>query len=100
MERSLGPKAKLVADVMIAATQYSFTISHFTFETESLKSSVDGIFGLNTSKTTYAVLLLCIIIPIAWVRDIGRLSWSFMLGNFVILSTVIVVSCYCISMLA
>jgi len=99
VERALGHKAKLVTDIMIAATQYSFTISAMSFETESLKSSVDGIFGLDTSKTYYAISLLCIIIPIAWVRDIGRLSWTFMIGNFVILGTVIVVSYYCISSL-
>lgn len=99
VEKTLGKRAKLLADIMIAMTQYSFTISHFTFETESLKSSVDGIFGLDTSKAYYAVLVLMICIPIAWIRDIGKLSWTFMLGSFIILATVIVTCIYCISFL-
>jgi amino acid permease len=99
VQHTLGTKAKFIADVMIAATQYSFTISHFTFETQSLKSSVDGIFGFNSPTFYYAAFILMICIPLAWIRDIGKLSWTFFVGNFVILATVIVVLCYCTSSL-
>ena len=57
------------------------------------------MFGLDTSQYYYAIFILAIVIPIAWIRDIGRLSWTFAVGTFVILSTVIVVVCYCVSSL-
>ena len=99
VEETLGRKARIFTDIMIAASQFSFTISHVTFEVESLKSTIDTVFGLDTSKAMYAVIVLCILIPLAWVRDLGRFSFSFMIGNSVILFTVIVVSGYCISIL-
>lgn len=98
--RILGRRAKLISDVMIAATQFSFTISHVTFEVDSLKSTVDAIWGINTSKSLYAIAILCMLIPIAWVRDIGKFSFTFMLGNFLIMFTVMVVSVYCIGILS
>lgn len=95
VETTLGKKAKMLADIMIACTQYSFTISHFTFETESMKSSVDTIYGVDSPKLWYAIIVLSMCIPLAWIRDLGKLSWTFMIGTFVICVTVIVVVCYC-----
>ena len=43
VEKAFGKKSRIVLDVMIAATQFSFSISHFTFEVESLKSTFDSI---------------------------------------------------------
>ena len=100
VERSLGKKARLLSEIMIALTQYSFTISHFTFETDSMKSSIDAIYGINSSKLTWSIIMLAIAIPLAWVRDIGKLSFTFMIGIFIIMFTVIVVSGYCISIIS
>jgi len=99
VERSLGRKARIASDIMIACTQYSFTISHFTFETDSMKSSFDAIYGVNSSKAIWALLMLAFAIPLAWVRDIGKLSFTFMIGIFIILFTFFVVCGYCISIL-
>jgi solute carrier family 36 (proton-coupled amino acid transporter) len=38
---------------------------------------------------------ICILTPIAWVRDIAKFSFTFMIGNFMILFTAVVVSSYC-----
>ena len=89
----------MISDIMIAATQFSFTISHVTFEVDSLKSSVDAVFRINSSKAVFACAILCILVPIAWVRDIGKFSFTFMLGNFLILFTVLVVTFYCVGIL-
>ena len=99
VEQTLGKKAKFLSDIMIAATQFSFTISHITFEVESLKSTIDSVFSLDTSKAVYACIIVCILIPIACVRDIGKFSFTFLIGNCVIIFTVLVVICYCISLL-
>lgn len=95
VEETFGKEARTVVDVMIAATQYSFSISHFTFEVESLKSTTDSMFMTNTPRKFFAFIIVCILIPISWARDIGKFSFAFMVGNFIILITIGVVF-YCI----
>ena len=91
VEKAFGKTSRIILDVMIAATQFSFSISHFTFEVESLKSTVDSIFEVNSSRASFAIAICCIIIPISWVRDIGKFSFAFMVGNFIILLTICIV---------
>ena len=67
---------------------------------ESLKSTIDGIYGIETNPLIYMIGIICILTPIAWVRDIAKFSFTFMIGNFMILLTVIVVSTYCFSQIS
>lgn len=94
VEKAFGKTTRILLDVMIAATQFSFSISHFTFEVESLKSTIDTVFGVNSSRACYAMGICCILIPISWVREIGKFSFAFMVGNFIILFTICVVVYY------
>ena len=41
VEKALGTKGRVALDIMISATQFSFTISHITFIVESCKTTVD-----------------------------------------------------------
>lgn len=43
---ALGKRMKVVADVIIALAQYSFTISHISFIIQSLQSTIDAQFGV------------------------------------------------------
>ena len=45
----------------------------------------------------YTIGIICILTPIAWVRDIAKFSFTFMIGNFMILFTTLVVASYCFS---
>lgn len=51
-------------------TQFSFCLAQAVFIIESLTTSVNAAFGLNTPKWYYAVGLMIILTPMAWVRDI------------------------------
>jgi proton-coupled amino acid transporter len=41
---------------------------------------------------TIAIFLLAILIPISWVRNISKFSFTFLIGNALILSTLIIVT--------
>lgn len=77
---------------MIAITQFSFSLSLVSFITQAWKSIAKEVFGYEADIWVFAGALMCILIPIAWVRDIGKFSFTFLLGNLLILSTVIIVS--------
>lgn len=96
MEKTFGRPARIALDVMIALTQFSFSISHFTFNIESLKSTIDSVFETQTKRSTYAIILVAILIPVSWVRDIGRFSFAFMIGNLIIVLTLAVVVYFCL----
>ena len=42
------------------------------------------------------MLCLGVLTPIAWVEDIKKLSFTFLVGNLLILTTIVTVSAYCI----
>ena len=88
----LGNRAKVILDFMIAATQFSFTISYCAFMTESWVTLLDTLFGLKVGPWTPGVVLLVILTMMAWVRDISKFSSTMLLGNLCILATLIIVS--------
>lgn len=47
-----------------------------------------------TSSWIYGVCIFLVLTPIAWVRNISKFSFSFMVGNLLILITAIVLSVY------
>lgn len=95
VELVLGRVGRIIIDIIIAVTQYSFTISHIAFICQSLRTTLNQAFLLDTGMWIYAVPLISILTPFAWVRDIAKFSFTFMAGNFMILLTVIVVSVQC-----
>jgi amino acid permease len=62
---------------------------------QSLKSTFDGLYGIDSSPWIYTIGIICLLTPLAWVRDIAKFSFTFMIGNFMVLLTTIVVSSYC-----
>ena len=95
MELVLGRVGRIIIDIIIAVTQYSFTISHIAFICKSLSTTVNQALMLDTGMWYYAAPLILILTPFAWVRDLAKFSFTFMAGNFLILLTVIVVSVHC-----
>lgn len=55
----------------------------------SLKSTVDTAFDMNTSTTMFAALICCALIPVAWVRNFAKFSFTFIAGNLLILVVII-----------
>ena len=61
----------------------------------TFKATFDTILGLDTNPWIYGCLVIAIYTPISWVRNIAKFSFSFMLGNFLILLAVLYVTTYC-----
>ena len=99
IEAVLGIKGRIALDIMIALTQISFAISHQVFIIESMKTTVDKAFDLDTNHWVYAVGLIVILTPVAWVRNIARFAFTYLVGIILIFWCVIVVSGYAISTL-
>ena len=65
------------------------------FVLSSMQTSVNQLFDLDTTQFLYCGLLICALTPIAWVRDIARFSFSFLIGNMLIVLALVVVTAYC-----
>lgn len=88
--KALGPTAKVVTDVMIFMTQFSFAMSLISFITQVWKSFALQL-GSDMGIWTVACILMLILAPVAFVRNISKFSFTFLLGNLCILTTVVVV---------
>ena len=97
VHKAFGPTGKLAVDIMISLAQYSFTISHIAFIIESMQTTVNSIFEIESYVFPYMVLVLVVLSPVAWVNNIAKFAFTYMLGNLLILLTVTTVSVYCIA---
>ena len=48
--------------------------------------------GIDVDIWTIAYIMMAILIPISWVRNISKFSFTFLIGNTLILSTIIIVT--------
>ena len=55
------------------------------------------MFEIETYCFPYLILVLVVLSPVAWVNNIAKFAFTYMLGNLLILLTVVTVSVYCIS---
>lgn len=56
-----------------------------------MKTTINSSFGVESELWQYGIALIFILPPIAWVRDISKFSFTYLLGNLLLLVTVIVV---------
>ena len=95
VEKAFGKKGRFVLDTMVALTQFCFTIAGIIFIVGSFKITVDTLFSVDSSPWYYGALIVVIYTPISWVRNIAKFSFTFMLGNLLILLAILFVSVYC-----
>lgn len=88
----LGKRAKVILDFMIAASQFSFTISFCAFLTETWVSLLHTLFDWQVGPWTPGVVLLVLLTAMAWVRDISKFTATMLIGNICILLTIVIVS--------
>jgi len=88
----LGPKAKKLLDFMIAATQFSFTLSFISFIVTAWQSLIKNCTGFDVNVWIVATVAMTILTATAWVRDISKFSFTMLIGNLCILSTILIVS--------
>ena len=99
VEKVLGKKGRVALDIMIAITQISFAISHQVFIIESMKTSVDKLLGIDSNHWLYAAGLMVVLTPVAWVRNIAKFAFTYLIGILLIVWGVIVVTGYAIGTL-
>lgn len=92
VQKILGKKLRIFLEIAIALTQYSFAISHLSFFLQSMKSTFDGIFGYDTGMLPYVVIVVVLFSTISWVRDLAKFSFTFTVGNILILTGVVFVT--------
>ena len=95
----LGPRMKVIIDLCISLAQFSFTVSHISFIIESMRTTVNVQFGVDSASWPYFMTICIILTLIAWVEDIKKFSITFLVGNILIFITIITVSAYCIWLL-
>lgn len=66
----------------------------------SLKTTVNTSLNIETSSALFAVLLVCVMTPVAWVRNFAKFSFTYILGNILVLVIVVVCSWQSVSQIA
>ena len=92
VERVLGKTAKILIDIMIALTQYFITLTHIVFLVMSCKSTIDALFNVDSSLVIYCVIVVTLFTLMSWVRNLAHFSFTFMLGNLMVVITMIFVT--------
>ena len=95
VEKALGKKGRFALDLMVCLTQISFTIAAIIFLASALKLTMDNLFNVDSNPWIYACFIIAIYTPLAWVRNIAKFSFTFLLGNLLILLAILFVSVYC-----
>ena len=94
VEKVLGKNSRIMIEVFIASTQFSFAISHIAFLTESCKVTIDTLFETDTKIVFYAIFIVTCYTLLSWVRNLAKFSFTFMVGVFLVLLCVGYVSIY------
>jgi amino acid permease len=81
-----------VIDIILALCQFSFTIAQITFTLTALQKNI----GTDINRWYFAIGIICLYTPLAWVRKIQYFSAGYIIGNLMIILTVSVVSIYAI----
>lgn len=94
VEKVLGKRARTAVEVAVVLTQFSFVISHITFLVESCRSTIDTLFDVDSPLAVYIVAVCVVFTLFSWVRNLAAFSFTFIVGNFLIVATAIYVSVY------
>ena len=91
VEKVLGKKSRVILEIAIALTQFSFVISHITFLIESCRGTIDNLFSVESSIAFYIIAVCIIYTLLSWVRNLAKFSFTFIVGNVLIIVAVIYV---------
>ena len=97
VQKVLGKRSRVILEICIALTQFSFAISHVTFLIESCKSTVDILFAVESKLVYYAIVVCIVYSLLSWVRNLAKFSFTFIIGNLLIVVAVIYVTAYAVT---
>lgn len=86
-KRALGPYS-LVVELGIALFQFGVCLTYLIFVPDNLHQCAKSILGAEQTaftKTTFLWIMIAIEIPLAWIRDIRKLTPTNVLASFLIL---------------
>jgi len=95
VERAMGKKGRIGLDVMVSLSQITFTIPGIIFVINTLKMTIDPLFAIDSNPWIYGGLIICIYSLMAWERNIAKFSFSYFLGNLLMLLVVLSITVYC-----
>jgi hypothetical protein len=75
----LGRVSRIIIDIIIAVTHYSFKITHIAFICKSLSTTVNLALFLDTGMCYYAAPLILILTPFSRVRDLAKFFFTLWL---------------------
>ena len=88
-EKVLGRWARILSDIMIIGTQFSFILCYILY---IVQSSHDILFekGIKLNLWVIASLLSLIVIPVTLIRELNNLKCGFVLGVVCILASALI----------
>lgn len=81
--RAFGPLSVGV-DIGVASMQFGVCLTYLIYVPQNLVESTRVLFGLDVDKTIFLVLMVAIEVPLAWIRDIRKLTSTNILATFLI----------------
>lgn len=85
---------------MIVLTQFSFAVSLITFITSAWKSFLKEVCGFDLTLWTVAGILMVILLPVVFVRELKKFAITFLIGNICTLAAAVIVSSVMVERLA
>ena len=95
VERTFGTKTRRLTEIMIAITQFAFTVAHMSFIIGSIKTTIDDYYEIESNEYIFIGFLVMILTPLAFVRNIAKFSFTFLIGVLLILMSFFVCSIFC-----
>ena len=104
-----GPKMKTLTEVCIIASQMGFCINYVYFISSQLGSLINcnrdgailtGVDNCGTANEVndnvnlwlwFAPALLLIYTPLVWIRSLEKLAWTHLLGDIIIITTILTI---------
>ena len=94
VEKVLGKTPRIILEIAIALTQFSFVTSYIVYLIESWSTGMESVFGVKGELYMYAIVVFVIYTLMSWVRDLTKFSFAFILGVVMIMITLFAVVGY------
>lgn len=111
VKRALGKKGELMLNIMVSLSQFSFTVTFNSFmaqtsmdvftsiflgakQGDTSYEKMDLAFGDLRNVWTYGLVFIIVSSCLVMVRNISCFSFTFILGNILILLSVIIICIY------
>jgi proton-coupled amino acid transporter len=88
---SYGKTGRLITDILLVSTQFSFLLPFIVFLTENARAVFSKILGLKISIWYYAAVCFGLLAPLVWVRKISKFSNFHIFADLAIVLTILVV---------